>query len=84
LLNSSQQLGGALGIAIFTAIATSHTQRLLGDHTPVTEALAAGFHRALIAAALFLIAAGLIAFRATNTKGEEAPATESSVEPALA
>ena len=34
LLNASQQLGGALGIAIFTAIATSHTQRLIANpHT---------------------------------------------------
>jgi EmrB/QacA subfamily drug resistance transporter len=71
LLNASQQVGGALGIAIFTAIATSHTQHLIAAHTPETEAIAAGFHRALIAATLFLIAAGLIAVRATNTRGEE-------------
>ena len=34
LLNASQQLGGALGIAIFAAIATSHTQRLIAAHCP--------------------------------------------------
>src|SRR3954452_21065649 len=32
LLNTSQQLGGALGLAIFTAIATSRTSALLADH----------------------------------------------------
>ena len=46
LLNASQQLGGALGIAIFTAIATSHTQQLVAAHAPPAPALAAGFHRA--------------------------------------
>ncbi len=33
LLNASQQLGGALGLAIFTAIATSHTPHLLAAGT---------------------------------------------------
>ena len=32
LLNASQQVGGALGLAIFTAIATSRTQDLLAAH----------------------------------------------------
>jgi len=84
LLNASQQLGGALGIAIFTAIATSHTHRLIAAHSPVPEALAAGFHRALVAAAAFLVVAAVIALRATNTRGEEAMRTGAVAEPALA
>jgi EmrB/QacA subfamily drug resistance transporter len=84
LLNASQQVGGALGIAIFTAIATSHTQHLIAAHTPQAEALAAGFHRALIAATFFLIAAAVIALRATNTKGEEQAPVEMVSEAALA
>ena len=51
LLNASQQVGGALGLAIFTAIATSRTQDLLAAHAPVTHALTAGFQRALWSAA---------------------------------
>jgi EmrB/QacA subfamily drug resistance transporter len=70
LLNASQQVGGALGLAIFTAIATSHTQHLLADGAPRLHALDAGFHRALIVAAIFLVGAALIAMRATNTRGE--------------
>jgi len=84
LLNASQQVGGALGIAIFTAIATAHTRHLIAAHTPSAEALAAGFQRALIAAAIFLVAASIIALRATNTKGEEQPATETPTEAAAA
>jgi len=70
LLNASQQLGGALGLAIFSAIATSRTTHLLATHTPVPDALASGFHRALLAASLFLVAAAAIATRTTNTRGE--------------
>lgn len=74
LINASQQLGGALGIAIFTALATSHTQRLRSAGMSASTALDVGFRRALIAAAVFLIAAAVIAARATNTRGEELPA----------
>ncbi len=33
LLNASQQLGGALGLAIFTALATGRDHHLLTGHT---------------------------------------------------
>jgi MFS family permease len=71
LLNASQQLGGALGLAIFTAIATSRTGDLLAAHTPVADALTGGFQRALLASSIFLVAAAVVALRATNTRGEE-------------
>jgi EmrB/QacA subfamily drug resistance transporter len=70
LLNASQQLGGALGLAIFSALATSRTDHLLAIHTAAPQALVAGFQRALLAGSLFLLAAALIALRATNTRGE--------------
>jgi EmrB/QacA subfamily drug resistance transporter len=70
LVNASQQLGAALGLAIFTALATSHTQHLLASHTPPASALTQGFSRGLTACALFLAAAAIIGLRATNTRGE--------------
>jgi EmrB/QacA subfamily drug resistance transporter len=78
LINTSQQLGGALGIAIFSAIATSHTNRALAAGVAGPSALASGFHEALIAAAVFLVAAALIAFKATNTRGEHVLAIEAA------
>jgi EmrB/QacA subfamily drug resistance transporter len=72
LLNTSQQLGTALGLAIFSAIATARTSALLAAHTPRAHALTAGFHQALLACAIFLLAAAGIALRATNTRGEPA------------
>ena len=44
-------LGGALGLAIFSAIATSRTSHLLASHVRLPTALTSGFQRALLAAA---------------------------------
>jgi EmrB/QacA subfamily drug resistance transporter len=76
LINASFQLGAALGLAIFSAIATSRTNNLIARHVALPDALTSGFHRALLAASIFLVAAAVIALRATNTKGEPMPAPE--------
>jgi signal transduction histidine kinase len=72
LLNASQQLGGALGLAIFTAVATGRTHHQLAAHNPPAQALTAGFGRALLVGSIFILAAAIIALRATNTRGEAA------------
>ncbi len=73
LVNASTWIGGALGIAVFSALSTSRAHRLLAAHASQHEALVAGFHRALLAGCLVLLAAALIAARATNTRGEPVP-----------
>jgi MFS family permease len=73
LISTSQQIGPALGLAIFSAIATSRTHHLLVAHAARADALTSGFQRALVAASIFLVAAAIIALRTTNTRGE-APA----------
>jgi EmrB/QacA subfamily drug resistance transporter len=80
LINASFQLGAALGLAIFSAVATSRTNHLLAVHVALPEALTSGFHLALLVSSIFLVAAALIALRATNTRGEPT----SSVEPQFA
>ena len=70
MINASTWLGGALGIAIFSAISTSRARDLLAAHASIPDALTSGFHRALLAGSIFLLAAALIASRATNTRGE--------------
>ncbi|HLB21969.1 MAG TPA: MFS transporter, partial [Solirubrobacteraceae bacterium] len=72
LLNASQQVGGALGLAIFSAIATSRTGHLLAGHASPADALTSGFHRALLASSVFLAASAVIALRIANTHGEQA------------
>jgi EmrB/QacA subfamily drug resistance transporter len=82
LLNASQQLGGVLGLAILTALATGHSDHLLAAHRPPVQALTAGFGRALLAGSIFILAAAVIGLRATNTRGEagrpDAPAEENA------
>src|ERR1700761_9118142 len=76
LITASFQLGSALGLAAFSGIATSRTSHLLASHAPPAEALTAGFQRALLVSALCLVAAGAIALRAANTRGEPAATPE--------
>jgi EmrB/QacA subfamily drug resistance transporter len=76
LVNTSTWVGGALGLAIFSVVATSRTNDLLAHAAAPHEALTAGFERALVACSLFLAAAAAIAVRATNTRGEALPAVE--------
>jgi EmrB/QacA subfamily drug resistance transporter len=70
LINASAQVGEALGLAILSAVATSRTSSLLASHAARAAALSLGFHRALLIASVFVLAAALIAARAANTRGE--------------
>jgi EmrB/QacA subfamily drug resistance transporter len=82
LLSASQQLGTALGLAIFSALATTRTGALLHAHAPRELALTGGFQRALLACAIFLVAAAAIATRAANSRGEPtAPAAAATADP---
>ena len=84
LINSSMWLGGALGVAIFTAVATSTTADRLAAHASQGEALTAGFQDGLLLAAIFLAAAALIALRSPNTHGEQAASPAPVPTPELA
>ena len=83
LLNASQQLGAALGLAIFSALATSRTHDLLAHHTATPAALTGGFQRALLAGALFILASAVIGLRATNTRGEAPTGAPAAPRPEL-
>jgi EmrB/QacA subfamily drug resistance transporter len=80
LVNTSQWFGAALGLAVFSSIATSRTNQLLGTHVSAPLALTEGFHRALLACSLFLLGAAVIALRATNTRGEPVEPVEVAAE----
>jgi EmrB/QacA subfamily drug resistance transporter len=79
LINSSLQVGAALGLAIFSVIATTRTQNLLAQHVSPATAYTAGFQRALFISSLFLAGAALIATRATNTHGEPTTRDEAAL-----
>ncbi|HEX6460252.1 MAG TPA: DHA2 family efflux MFS transporter permease subunit [Thermoleophilaceae bacterium] len=62
LINTSQQVGGALGLAILSAIATARTNHVVagGGHSQ-GYALTAGFQTAFLVGAAFTLAAALLA-----------------------
>jgi hypothetical protein len=87
LLNSSQQVGSALGLAILSAVAITSTDHLVAPHVSHAVAADAGFHRALLVGSIAMAAAALIATRIGNTReaaplvmvnAEQRPATEAA------
>jgi MFS family permease len=59
LVNTTGQLGGALGIAVLATLATSRTDQLLAAGANSVEALLSGFHLAFITS-VALVAAGIV------------------------
>ncbi len=55
LINTSQQIGGALGLAILTTVATTHTTSLLESGTARPEAMTSGFSLAFWVGAGFAL-----------------------------
>ncbi|MDQ3858984.1 MAG: MFS transporter [Actinomycetota bacterium] len=55
LINTSQQIGGALGLAILTTVATTHTTSLLESGTTRPEAMTSGFSLAFWVGAGFAL-----------------------------
>ncbi|WP_051324766.1 MFS transporter [Candidatus Solirubrobacter pratensis] len=59
IVNVSQQVSGALGLAVLGTIATNRTQTLQATDHPLTESLIAGYHLAFVIGA-GSVAAGLV------------------------
>jgi len=68
LLNSSQQVGSALGLAILSALAITRTNTLIAAHASRVVASDAGYHRALFIGSILMAAAAAIALRIGNTR----------------
>ena len=75
LLNTSQQLGGAIGVAIASTVAATHFKTLIGDGSTVGAALTGGFQWAfwVCAAIAFLAlpATATLARRKVTAAGAE-------------
>ncbi len=79
LLNTSQQLGGAIGIAIASSVAASHTQALVHAGQAGPEALTGGFQQAL----WMLGAIGLLAIPAIFALVRHEAVSTAAVETAI-
>jgi EmrB/QacA subfamily drug resistance transporter len=59
LVNTTQQVGGALGVAVLSTLAITRSEDLLADGTAAPVALTEGFQIALVAGAGFAVAGAL-------------------------
>jgi EmrB/QacA subfamily drug resistance transporter len=69
LINTSQQIGGAIGVAVASTVFTSHFDTLVSEGNPLPEALTGGYRWAFWALAVFGAAAVVAAV--TLVKPEE-------------
>jgi EmrB/QacA subfamily drug resistance transporter len=81
LINTSQQIGGALGIAALSTIATSRTSDAIAGGAAQTSALVTGFHGAFVAGVI--IAALGIAASLTLIRRDELEEQPVEAEPAF-
>lgn len=61
LVNTSMQVGGAVGLAVVTTLATDRTDSLLADGEAAASALNGGYHLAYVIGAVLVFAAAAVA-----------------------
>jgi EmrB/QacA subfamily drug resistance transporter len=61
ITNVSQQISGALGLAVLSTVAADHTQGLLSDGNGLTSSLLGGYHVAFVAGAVAIVAGIVLA-----------------------
>jgi hypothetical protein len=72
LLNTSQQIGGALGVAITSTIFNSHATSLIEDGKNPAAAATSGFHWGFMALVFFAAAGALAALTLPRNPPEHA------------
>ena len=83
LFNTSQQVGGALGLAVLSTLANSHTTHLLHDGVSQPSAVTRGFHVAFGGSAVLLAASIAIILLFIRRKDVEAIQTDGQMEVAV-
>src|SRR5271165_5850006 len=68
LINASQQIGGAIGLAVATSVAAARTAALLRAGHPETAALTGGFHDAFMLTGALALAAAAAATLIRRTR----------------
>jgi EmrB/QacA subfamily drug resistance transporter len=79
LVNTTTQVGGAIGLAVLATLAAERTDNLRADGESFNAALNAGFHFAYVIGAVLIVAA--IGVALTVLRSEEQAAAEQEPEP---
>jgi EmrB/QacA subfamily drug resistance transporter len=82
LVNTTVQVGGAIGLALLATFASERTEGLVAQGEPQAAALNAGFHVAYLIGAALVAVAFVVAFVALRSEAAEREAT--STEPGAA
>jgi EmrB/QacA subfamily drug resistance transporter len=83
LVNTTQQVGGALGLAVLATLSTSRSNHLLADGESAASALTGGYHLAFAIGAGLVVAAIVVAalvLRSERVALQEAPAVDGTTE----
>src|SRR4029079_15288361 len=83
LVNTTQQVGGALGLAVLATLSTSRSNHLLAEGQSTASALTGGYHLAFAIAAGLVIAALVVAaavLRSERVALQEVPAVHGAAE----
>ena len=81
LVNTTAQVGGALGLAVLATLSATRTSHLLGDGASAHAALTAGYHLGFIVGAALVVGALVVAVVVLRPAAVPAHAHASSVEP---
>jgi EmrB/QacA subfamily drug resistance transporter len=84
LFNTTQQIGGAMGVAVLSTLAASRTDGLLADGESQAAALTGGYHLAFTVGAGLLVAAFVVAFTVLRQPKQRSMAQTKDETPATA
>ncbi len=84
LVNTTAQIGGALGLAVLATVSASRTSSLIAQHQPAAAALTDGYHLAFWIACGLVVAAAAIGALVLRPQGSLPPAARPAPELALA
>ncbi len=80
ITNVSQQVAGALGLAVLGTVATNHTKALVAQHHGLVTSLIGGYHLAFVIGTV-CVAPGIVTALALLRSPETAPAEEPNTDP---
>jgi EmrB/QacA subfamily drug resistance transporter len=82
LVNTTQQVGGALGLAVLTTLATARTDGLRADGESAAAALSSGYGLAFtVGAGMLVVAIALAALVIEPARAQHQPAADGAPEP---